>query len=101
MKTIYLAILAVAALAFGQQAFADETEKSFAFQTADKKYVTTATGGLLDLTGTKIGSKQIFTLIDVNGGELADGDEVKIRYMPGTAAGRSPPKPNYWRATKD
>jgi len=48
----------------------------------------------LDLTGAKIGSKQTFTLVDITGGELADGHEVRIRYTPHTG------KPSYWLETK-
>jgi hypothetical protein len=42
--------------------------------------------------GDKIGSKQIFTIIDLSGGNLGDGDEVKIQYIPGR--GTDPSKAN-------
>ena len=92
---------AVTMLAAVQLTSAQETEKSVAFLTADKKYITTAPSGALDLSGTKVGSKQIFTLIDVNGGELADGDSVKIRYTPNSPTGPDASKANFWRETKE
>ena len=52
------------------------------------------------MSGFKIGSKQTFTLVDINGGELVDGDEVKIRDTPHV----SPPDPSkfsYWREAKE
>jgi hypothetical protein len=71
-------------------------EKRVALVTAEKKYLTASTGGALDLSGAKVGSKQIFTLIDLNGGELADGDEVKVRYTPNTGGVPDPSKASYW-----
>ena len=61
---------------------AEATEKVVAFQVG-AKFLTANSGGYLDLSGVKIGSKQTFKLYDLNGGELADGDEVKIQYVPG------------------
>jgi hypothetical protein len=75
-------------------------EKPVAFRTADNKYVTTVTGGFLNLSGEKIGSKQIFTLIDLNGTNPADGDPVKIRYTPGGLSGDTT-KTSYWRETAE
>jgi hypothetical protein len=74
-------------------------EKRVALVTAEKKYLTANTGGALDLSGAKIGSKQIFTLIDLNGGELADGDEAKVRYTPNTGGVPDPSKSSYWHVT--
>jgi hypothetical protein len=65
---------------------AGATETPVAFQVGEK-FITANSGGVLDMTGTKIGSKQGFTLFDLNGGELADGDEVKIQYIPGKGGG--------------
>lgn len=73
-------------------------EKPVAFRTADNKYVSTLTGGFLNLTGEKIGSKQMFTIIDLNGTDLADGDPVKIRYTPGKASADKA-KSSYWQET--
>jgi hypothetical protein len=77
---------------------AEPKEKLVAFQTADNKYLTATTGGVLDLTGMKIGSRQKFTLIDITGGQFDDGDQVRIRYTPG---GHDVSKSNYWFETKD
>jgi hypothetical protein len=78
---------------------AEPTEISVAFLTANSKYITATTGGVLDLTGMKIGSKQKFTLIDISGGQLDDGDQVRIRYIPG--GGTDVAKTSYWFETKD
>jgi hypothetical protein len=101
LPNILLAVALTTLLATSSGSFAQEAEKKVAFQTAEKKYVTTGASGSLDLSGTKIGSKQTFTLIDVNGGDLADGDEIKVRYNPGNSAGGTPSKPNYWQESKD
>ena len=69
-------------------------EKVVALRTPAGKYVTTASGGLLHFSGEKIGSKQTFTLVDLNGTDLADGDPVKVRYTPGGQT-----KSNYWMET--
>jgi hypothetical protein len=74
-------------------------EKSVAFRTTDNKYVTTVTGGFLSLTGEKIGSKQMFTIVDLNGTDLADGDSVKIRYIPGKGTDQT--KGSYWLETPE
>jgi len=80
------------------QASSSETDgKRVVFRTTDSKYVTANTGGALDLSGVKVGSKQRFTLIDLNGGELADGDQVKILYTPNTGGVPDPTKASYWR----
>jgi hypothetical protein len=76
----------------------DPVEKLVAFRTAEGKYVTTATGGFLNLSGEKIGSKQKFTIVDLNGTDPADGDPVKIRYTPG---GGDVAKSTYWVETAD
>src|ERR1035437_5094870 len=78
----------------------EPVEKPVAFRTAENKYVTTVTGGFLTLGGEKIGSKQIFTIIDLNGTAPADGDSVKIRYAPGGLSGDKV-KSSYWRETAE
>ena len=75
-------------------------EKVVALRTPAGKYVTTVTGGFLSLGGEKIGSKQIFTIIDLSGTNLVDGDTVKIRYTPGGLAGDKA-KSNYWAETPE
>ena len=69
-------------------------ERSVAFRTVANKFITASPSNALDLTGVKLGSRQTFTLIDVTGGALADGHEVRIRYTPHTG------KPSYWLENK-
>ncbi|HUJ11246.1 MAG TPA: hypothetical protein VL171_14595 [Verrucomicrobiae bacterium] len=81
---------------------AGAVDKPVAFE-VDGKYLTADPGNALDLMGDKIGSKQGFTLVDVNGGELADGDEVRIQYIPGKGHGRAgdPTKSSFWVETPE
>jgi len=79
---------------------AEPIEKSIALRTSDQKYVTADTGGDLNTTGIKIGSKQIFTLVDVDGHNLQDGDQVRIRYTPHTGGVPDPSKANYWQESQ-
>ena len=79
---------------------APEVEKSVAFRTPDNSYITSNPGHSLDLSGKKIGSKQKFWLIDINGNKLEDGDEVKIRYTPNTDGKPDPSKASYWVEVK-
>ena len=93
-----LGILAAVPLQAGVKVTAapEPLEKPVAFRTADNKCITTVTGGLLTLGGEKIGSKKTFTIVDLNGTNLADGDPVKVRYTPG---GQS--KSSYWVETPE
>jgi hypothetical protein len=43
----------------------------------------------------------MFTIIDLNGGNLADGDTVKIRYTPHGGAATDQTKSSYWRETAE
>jgi len=93
------AILTAASLRAGVHVeTAEPKEKLVAFLAADDKYLTATTGGILDLTGTKIGSRQKFTLVDISGHQFEDGDQVRIRYTPG---GHDVSTSNYWLETKD
>jgi len=65
-----------------------------AFRAFANNFITADPSNALDLAGVKIGSKQTFTLVDITGGELADGHEVRIRYTPHTG------KPSYWLENK-
>ncbi|MEA3186893.1 MAG: hypothetical protein QOD99_723 [Chthoniobacter sp.] len=94
--SLFTAAVLLSSVAAG---WAQQTEKSVAFVTPEKKYITAATGSLLDLSGAKIASKQTFTLVDLNGGDLADGDDVQVRYTPTPKPGEQP-KPNFWREAK-
>lgn len=75
---IYSVISAVAVVAPFDTSLAQAVEKTVAFKTAEGKYITATPGAGYDLTGTKVGSRQTFNLVDENGGELADGDSVKV-----------------------
>ena len=79
---------------------ADNPARTVALRLVDGNFVTASPSGTLDLTGKKIGSKQTFAIIDVNGGELADGDEVKIRYTPNKDGVSDPSKASYWQEGK-
>jgi hypothetical protein len=87
-----ISFLAVLAL-LRATAFAQQAEKPVSFVTADHKYIMTGAKSTLELKELKAGSKHVFTLIDMNGGTLDDGDEVQIRYNPNVTGD---PKPNYW-----
>lgn len=94
-----VALLAVNQLRAGVKVnTAEPKEKTVAFRVGEK-YVTASTSNSLDVSAIKIGSKQTFTLVDITGGEFADGDEVRIRYTPHSSGG-GPPKPSYWLEAK-
>jgi hypothetical protein len=78
----------------------EPVETPVAFRTADNKYIMTVTGGFLTVGGEKIGSKQMFTIVDLNGTAPADGDTVKVRYTPGGSKGDKT-KSSYWVETPD
>ena len=69
-------------------------ERLVAFRTVANRFITASPSNALDLTGVKLGARQTFALIDITGGELADGHEVRIRYTPRTG------KPSYWLENK-
>src|SRR2546427_12136782 len=105
MKVVHLAIIpATVAILAGVQIQAgvrvsseEQKERRVAFQVSEKKFVTANPGNSLDLTGAKIGSKQTFTLIDFNGGEIESGDDVRICYIPNSGGVPDPSKASYWR----
>ncbi len=109
MKQAHLRVLIAAAtilsavqLRAGVKVGAKEIKEwQVAFQTVDKKFILTEPGNLLDLRTGKIGSKQTFTVLDLNGEELADGDEVKIRYTPNTGGAPDPSKASFWVEVKE
>ena len=68
--------------------------KLVALQVSETQYLQTGPNGVVFVGGDKIGSKQIFTIIDLSGGNLGDGDEVKVQYIPGRGTDSS--KANYW-----
>jgi len=96
MKMIPRFLITTAAL-FGalSVSVAQQTEKTVTLKTADGKIITTAAQGGLELGRSQNPGRQTFTLVDSNGGDLADGDDVKIRYNPGGSS-----KPNYWKSSE-
>jgi hypothetical protein len=80
---------------------AEAKERPVAFRVGGKNYITTNPGNSLDLTGIKIGSKQTFILIDLNGGELGNGDRVRIRYVPNSGGKPDPSKASFWVELKE
>jgi hypothetical protein len=100
--TVTMAMLVTFEVRAGVQVSSVEpTEKVVALLSPDKRYVTASPPSSLDLSGVKIGSKQTFTIIDLNGEELADGDEVQIRYTPNSGGKPDPSKSSYWREVKE
>jgi hypothetical protein len=78
---------------------AQPVEMTVAFQVDPNKYITTASSGSLAVVTGRLGSKGIFSIIDISGGDLKDGDEVRISYTPHARKGESeaaPPRANYW-----
>jgi len=78
---------------------AQPVEMTVAFQVGSNKYITTAPSNSLAIVAGKLGSRKIFSIIDISGGALKDGDEVRIRYTPHSSkseSGAEPPRPNYW-----
>jgi beta-galactosidase len=68
-------------------------EKRVAFRISAEKpnrYVTAVQNGGLTTKGATIAVNQTFLLIDLNGGELADGDSIHIQWAPIGS------KPTYW-----
>jgi sialate O-acetylesterase len=79
-----------ATLLAGSCARADEkTEQTVAFRHGDN-YVT-AIAGTLNTSRNEIGDGQTFVIIDLNGGEIADGDSIQIKWAPPKA------RPTLWR----
>lgn len=65
---------------FSQFAAAQQaTEMSVSLKTPDGKYVGQEAGGGLDAVSATITPKQTFTVIDLNGGKVADGDKITLR----------------------
>ena len=93
MKNSLLTLTLAVPLLLGANAFADPTEKQVAFGVGTR-YVSTVAQGGLDTNGKQIGNNQTFTLIDINGGELADGDEVRIRWAPANT------RATHWQETE-
>jgi hypothetical protein len=105
MKTTHCTSIVIAALALVAAAgrlpaavnvnTAEPIETAVAFRIAANKYISTNPSNSLGLVGGKIGSKQTFTIIDITGGNLQDGDEVRVRYTPHSKSG-AVTNPSYW-----
>ncbi|MEA3189335.1 MAG: hypothetical protein QOD99_3165 [Chthoniobacter sp.] len=79
-NTIHLITTVTAILT--TSAMAQTSEKQVALRwAADMRYVTAFRGNKMNVTASKIGPDQLLTLIDANGGDLADGDDVQIKYV--------------------
>jgi hypothetical protein len=77
MKILFFAvILFCSQILFAQQA----TEISVSLKTPEGKFVGQVAGGGLDALATTVTAKQIFVLVDLNGGKIAEGDGVKIKF---------------------
>ena len=67
-------------------AMAQSAEKTVALRNnaeSPARYATAVPKGGLNVQGTEVGNRQVFILVDVNGGDLADGDDVQIKYSDG------------------
>jgi uncharacterized Zn ribbon protein len=62
------------------QPVAQPTNYTVAFKFANGKYVGMVGGGKMDSSAAEIGNNQIFQMIDLNGGQLANGDSVKLLF---------------------
>lgn len=66
-----------------EESAAQSAEKKVALRNTagePKRYVGVAPKGEMNVQSTVIGSRQVFTIVDLNGGDLADGDEVQIKH---------------------
>lgn len=62
------------------QSATQSTNYSVAFKFGNGKYVGMVGGGKMDSSASEIGNNQIFQMIDLNGGQLANGDSVKLLF---------------------
>lgn len=56
------------------------TEIAVSLKTSEGAYVGQVANGGLDAASKSVTPKQIFTLVDLNGGKVSDGDGVKLRF---------------------
>lgn len=75
-KLIPFLLLILSSEIFAQQA----VEIPVSLKTADGKYIGQVAGGGLDAAANTVSAKQTFILVDLNGGKIADGDLVKIKF---------------------
>lgn len=72
----FFLLLGLSGSVFAQQ----PAEISVSIKTPDGKYIGQVSGGGLDASATAVTPKNTFVLIDLNGGRIADGDKVKIKF---------------------
>ena len=89
-----VAILLLTASATRAQVAAQE--KRVTLRVLSGNYVSTAASGGLELVANPKENKMVFEVIDANGGELADGDKIKIRYTPRYTSDAGKNKPSFW-----
>jgi hypothetical protein len=65
-------------------------------KTADGRYISAAPGGGFELSGSAVSGRTGFIVTDANGGELSDGDEIRIKYTPGYSSDGGKTKPSFW-----
>jgi len=83
MKNIICLATAITA-ALTASALAQAQEKAVAFRVPAEKpvrYLTAFKGNQLKITGSEIGKDKKVTLIDTNGGDVAEGDYVQIKHV--------------------
>jgi beta-galactosidase len=74
---------------------AEKTETPVAFNVpAYSRYITAIPNGGLSAKSKEVTERETFVLVDLNGGQLADGDSVQIRWAPTGA------KPTHWQENK-
>ena len=76
LTTLGMAIMISAVLVFGQA----KTKVAFRTVKGQPSRYITAAGGSLNSEAQSISARQIFTLVDLNGDTLEDGDSVRIQY---------------------
>jgi sialate O-acetylesterase len=69
----------------------NKPEKRVAFRPTNAGYVTATAGGRLTADGKRIESGQTFVLLDLNGGDLVEGDSIQLDWAP------SETRPTHWR----
>jgi hypothetical protein len=92
LSTVTVTTLAIASAGFGKP-----TPTRVAFRATAPanvgRHITAAPKGGLVLGSKVLGNKEVFTLLDMNGGTLQDGDSVQIQYASGKNA-------SYWQENK-
>jgi len=85
-------IVITSVLAFSFSASAKEVEKEVLFKLSGGRFITVAPQGKVIISSKEDLGRQRFTLIDLNGGTLEEGDKVKVRYVSPES-----PKATFWQ----